>query len=286
MESLKKRLLIGLGALALGLASVVSPASAALDPLTIDFLDVGQGDATLVTLPTGEHVLIDGGDNGQEDRLMGDLRARGVKALDMVILTHPHADHIGGLDRVLQEVPVRLLLEPGSRTGTKTYQKLLKLVASKGIALKLGRPGLKKSYGPVTLEVLAPAEPLLKKTRSELNDNSIVTRWRYGEFSALMTGDAETEGLDRLMKTTADLKSTVLKVPHHGSRYTMGMAFLQRVRPEVAVVSAGAKNDYGHPHQQAMARLAKIGAKTYVTAQQGTITVTTDGKTYQVKTER
>ncbi|MOA43791.1 ComEC family competence protein [compost metagenome] len=101
-----------------------------------------------------------------------------------------------------------------------------------------------------------------------------------------MTGDAETEGLDRLMKTTPDLKPTVLKVPHHGSRYTMGMAFLQRVRPEVAVVSAGADNDYGHPHKQAMARLKAIGAKTYVTAQRGTITVTTDGQTYQVKTER
>lgn len=281
-----KHLWVGLLATVLASLAAAEPGLTAGPRLSIAFLDIAQGDATLVSLPTGEHVLIDGGDNGQEKRLLGYLHARGVKALDMVILTHPHADHIGGLEAVLRAMPVRLVLDSGSRTGTRTYQRLLRLLGEKKIALRLGRPGLKKTYGPVTLEVLAPAEPLLKGTRSDLNNNSIVTRWRYGRFSALMTGDVEQAGLDRLMKTTPDLKSTVLKVPHHGSRYTMDLPFLQRVRPAVAVVSAGARNDYGHPHPQAMARLRQVGAKAHVTAQRGTITVTTDGGAYEVKTER
>jgi competence protein ComEC len=274
-----------LGTLAV-VAAMGPSASAANGKLVISFLDIGQGDAELLQLPTGDNVLIDAGDNGMEERIVQDLRDRGVKSLDMVIMTHPHADHIGAMDAVLQNFPVRLMLDSGSRTGTRTYTKLLKLIDEKHIALKLGRPGMTKNYGPVKLEVLAPAEPLLKDTKSDLNNNSIITKWTYGKFAVLMTGDVESEGLARLLKTNDDLHATVLKVPHHGSRYTTGMDFLERVRPEVAVISAGQNNDYHHPHKQAVERLEKIGAKIYVTKDVGTVTVTTDGKTYQVQTER
>ncbi|MFN3430908.1 MAG: ComEC/Rec2 family competence protein, partial [Candidatus Sericytochromatia bacterium] len=130
------------------------------------------------------------------------------------------------------------------------------------------------------------AEPLLTGTRSDLNNNSIITKWTYGSFSVLMTGDVEAEGLDRLVKSGANLQSTVLKVPHHGSRYTMNAAFLARVKPKVAVVSAGKGNDYKHPHKEAMTRLAKVGAHTHVTAQRGTITVTSNGRGFELKAER
>ncbi|MNS52288.1 ComEC family competence protein [compost metagenome] len=143
-----------------------------------------------------------------------------------------------------------------------------------------------KQYGPVKLEVLAPAEPLLTGTRSDLNNNSIITKWTYGSFSVLMTGDAEAEELDRLMKSKVNLSATVLKVPHHGSRYTMNAAFLAAVKPKVAVVSAGKGNDYKHPHKEAMARLAKVGAHVHVTAQRGTLTVTSNGHGFELKAER
>jgi competence protein ComEC len=200
-------------------------------------------------------------------------------------MTHPHADHIGALDAVFKAFPVRLVLDSGSRTSTKTYTKLLKLIDEKGIALKLGRAGMVKQYGPVTLRVLAPSEPLLTHTKSDLNNNSIVTKWTYGKFSVLMTGDIESEGLEKLVKSKADLSATVLKVPHHGSRYTSGADFLALVKPELAVISAGEGNDYGHPHKQAVARLEATGAKLLVTKDVGTVTVTSDGKTYHVETE-
>ncbi|MFN3431615.1 MAG: MBL fold metallo-hydrolase, partial [Candidatus Sericytochromatia bacterium] len=145
---------IGLVAGLLAIAGLGGPA-AAVGPLRFAFLDIGQGDATLVSLPTGEHVLVDGGDNGQEKRLVGYLRARGVKALDMVIMTHPHADHIGGLDLVWTTFPIRLVLDAGSSTPSRTYNRALGAIAAKGIPLRLGRPGLVKQYGPVKLEVLA-----------------------------------------------------------------------------------------------------------------------------------
>jgi competence protein ComEC len=274
-----------LGALAV-VAAMGQTAAAANGQLVVSFLDIGQGDAELLQLPNGDNVLIDGGDNGMEERLVGDLRDRGVKSLDMVIMTHPHADHIGALDAVFKAFPVRLVLDSGSRTSTKTYTKLLKLIAEKNIPLKLGRPGMTKQYGAVKLEVLAPSEPLLKDTKSDLNNNSIVTKWTYGKVSFLMTGDIESEGLARLLKADVDLRATVLKVPHHGSRYTSGMDFLERVKPEVAVISAGQGNDYGHPHKQALERLKRVGATIYVTKDVGTVTVTTDGRTYQVQTER
>jgi competence protein ComEC len=280
------RCLAGALALTLSLMATAGPGAAAAGKLTVAFLDIGQGDATLVSLPTGEHVLIDGGDNGEEKRLVGYLRARGVKALDMVIMTHPHADHIGGLDLVWTTFPIRLALDAGTSTPSRTYNRALQAIAAKGIPLRLGRPGMVKQYGPVKLEVLAPAEPLLTGTRSDLNNNSIITKWTYGGFSVLMTGDAEAEQLDRLMKSKANLQATVLKVPHHGSRYTMNAAFLAAVKPKVAVVSAGKGNDYKHPHKEALARLAKVGAHTHVTAQRGTLTVTSNGHGFELKAER
>lgn len=280
------RFALGLIGAMLALAASSLPAGAASGRMVISFLDIGQGDSELIQLPTGDNVLIDSGDNGMENRLVADLRDRGVTSLDMVIMTHPHADHIGAMDAVIKNFPVRLVLDSGSRTSTKTYTKLLKLIEEKHIALKLGRPGMTKNYGPVKLEVLAPAEPLLKNTKSDLNNNSIVTKWTYGKFSVLMTGDIESEGLKPLMASGADLHATVLKVPHHGSRYTSTLPFLQAVGPEVAVISAGPNNDYHHPHKETLARLKKVGAKIYVTKDVGTITVTTDGSTYQVQTER
>lgn len=263
-----------------------APARAASAPWVIDFLDVGQGDSSLLQLPDGNNVLIDAGPPEAAGKVLEALKARGVKSLDMVIMTHPHADHVGGVHRVLQELPTRLLLDAGVDHPVRSYERVLDDADRLGIALKLGRPGLAKRYGPVSLEVLAPAEPLLKHTRSDVNNASIITRWRWNDVTLLQTGDAEQEELNQLMKTRAELAATILKVPHHGSRYTCNKAFLERVKPKLAVISCAKVNDYHHPHKQAVQRLKQAGARLLVTADVGTVTVTTYGKGYDVKTER
>jgi competence protein ComEC len=255
--------------------------------LVVSFLDVGQGDCELLQMPTGENVLIDAGDTDQGARVVALLRARGVDKLDMVIMSHPHADHIGGLDDVLEAFPCRLALDAGvPGYASRTYQKVLRVIGERGVALKLGRKGMTKDYGAVHMEVLAPGEPLLKGTKSDPNNNSIVTRWRFGDVAFLMTGDVEKEGLKPLMANNRDLRAQILKVPHHGSRYTSTSEFLTRVKPEVAVISAGAHNDYHHPHKPTLSRLKAVGARVYVTAEVGTVTIATDGQRYQVTTER
>ena len=168
------RVPIGFLLAAVGLLTFNGPGLAAGATLTFSFLDVGQGDATLVSLPTGEHVLIDGATTGQERRLEAYLKARGVKALDMVIITHPvRPIDIGGLDRIWTGFPIRLVLDAGESTGTLTYAKALRAISKAHIPLKLGRAGLVKQYGPVRLEALGPSHPLITGSRS---DSSTTTR--------------------------------------------------------------------------------------------------------------
>lgn len=264
----------------------MKPARAEEKPWVITFLDVGQGDSSLLQLPDGNNVLIDGGVSEMGDRVVKALEKRGVKSLDMVIMTHPHADHVGGLHQVFRHFPIRLVLDSGMHAASHAYGTVLDDINTLGIALKLGRPGLSKSYGPVHVEVLAPSEPLLTHTRSDINNASIVTRWVYDDVALLETGDAEQEALDRLLKSHADLQAQILKVPHHGSRYTSSAKFLEAVHPDVAVISCGLHNDYHHPHKQALQRLKKVGAKIYITAKQGDIAVQTDGHRYNVTTEK
>jgi competence protein ComEC len=255
-------------------------------PLVITFLDVGQGDCSLLQLPDGNDVLIDGGIPEMGGTVVKALKQRGVKALDLVIMTHPHADHVGGLHAVFQAFPVRLVLDSGMIAGSRAYRDVLTDISNRGFALKLAEVGMTKHYGPVGLEVLAPVKPFLKGTRSDINNASIVTRWTYGEVALLETGDAEQETIDLLLKRQANLQAQILKVPHHGSRYTSSASFLAAVHPEIAVISAGLHNDYHHPHKAALDRLARSGAKVYVTATEGTITVTTDGHRIDVQTEK
>lgn len=290
--------------------------------LQVHMLDVGQGDAILIVSPEGKTVLVDAGDTGRGKVVLEALSRYNVKQLDYFIATHAHADHIGGADEVLNGIKVLNVVDSGvvppSRatnentnkkqqakpTGktaelptTKSYLDFLEAVKKNGSEYAKAAPGQKYELGGgAILTVLAPIEPMFTKDQlrsggNEPNANSIVVRLDYGDFSMLLTGDAEAQTEERMMNQSATLDAKVLKVGHHGSKYASSENFLKTVKPEIALISDAENNRYGHPSQAALDRLKAVGAKIYRTDLHGEITITTKGKTennklYEVKTQK
>ncbi len=248
--------------------------------LTVDVLDVGQGDAILLQSPAGKRVLIDAG-TGKED-VVPMLRARGIDKLDLVIASHAHADHIGGMDEVLEAVPVKIYVDQGMPHTTGTYTKVMGLVESKGAAYKPGKRGVAFNLDDgIRIELLAPFEPPLSGTRSDLNSNSVVVRLTKGDQCMLFTGDSE-EPTEHMLLQKGLEPCQVLKVAHHGSGHSSTQHFLDTVKPEVALISCGVDNKYKHPYPETLERLARVGAAVYRTDELGTIRVKTDGTSIQV----
>jgi competence protein ComEC len=256
--------------------------------LQVHILDVGQGDSILIITPERKTVLIDAGLSKTGDDLVEALNRHGVDHLDLAIATHPHADHIGGMPKVLTSVPVKMFLDSGQAHPTATYERLLTTVKERIGQLVIARVGQEFELDSgVKLNVLSPAEPLLEDVRgSEENANSVVVRLSFGNFHALFTGDSEEETEERLIQSGADLRAQLLKVAHHGSRYASTEEFLERVKPEVALISCGEDNDYGHPAPETLERLRRFGVELHRTDLEGEITVLSDGNNFQVKTER
>jgi competence ComEA-like helix-hairpin-helix protein len=252
--------------------------------LTVELLDVGQGDSILIRTPAGKSVLIDAG-TGKRD-VVPMLQARGMTGLDLVIATHNHADHIGGMDEVLEALPIRFYFDQGMPHETGTYDEVMKLVETKGVAYKPGRRGQVFNLDDgVKVEFLAPEDPLLRNTRSDLNSNSIVTRVTHGKNCFLFVGDAEEETEHRLLKHGLQ-PCGVLKVAHHGSAYATTHAFLKAVQPQIAVISVGEGNRYGHPTDLTLDRLQKAGATVFRTDQSGRLLLESDGQRVTVAVER
>jgi competence protein ComEC len=260
--------------------------------LRIYALDVGQGDGFLVISPQGKTVLIDAGPTEAGDEVVAALRQHGLRQIDLMIATHPHADHIGGMKKVFDTFRVKKFLDSGQTYGTATYEKLLREIqenkvpyvkAVRGQAIEV-EPGLKFDvYGP-------PNPPFsdadIGKDRSVQNANSVVLRLSYGSFSMLFTGDAEFETEDQMMKAGANLQANVLKIGHHGSRHATSGKFLAAVAPQFAIISAGASNDYGHPAQLTLDRLKKANIQTLRTDLSGAIEIFSDGKTFDARPAR
>lgn len=262
------------------LALLLSSFAALAGTLTVDVLDVGQGDAILLRSPAGKTVLIDAG-TGKRD-VVPMLRARGLDKLDLAIATHAHADHIGGMDEVLAAVPPRVYVDQGMAHTTATYSKVMDLVESSGAGYKPGARGVVFNLDDgIRLELLGPMEPRLRGTRSDLNSNSVVVRVTKGERCMLFTGDAE-EPTEQMLIQKGLEPCDVLKVAHHGSGHSSTQRFLDAVQPEVAIISCGRDNKYKHPYPETLERLARVGAKVYRTDLQGTVRVTTDGKSLDV----
>jgi competence protein ComEC len=259
------------------------PLAPAQDLLALSVIDVGQGDSILVQFPSGQDMLVDAGEQAAGPTVVQYLRSRGVQRVDILVASHPHADHIGGMLRVLGAFPVGKVWDSGYVHGSRTQEDFLRTIKAKGV--RFGRPkaGFSEQVGEATIQVLAPPAEPLSGTDSDANNASIVLRITYGSVSFLLPGDMQTEERATVAKWP---RSTVLKVAHHGSRNGTDLAFAKAVSPEYAVISCGAGNPYGHPHREAIIALQSAGAKVLSTAIDGTVVFTTDGKSISYTTSQ
>jgi len=259
------------------------------DKLHISFLDVGQGDAILIQQGS-QQILIDGGPDTQKINLeLSEKLPFWDRTIELMISTQPQADHITGLVEVLNRYEVKQVLEPGVPYVSSIYQEWLKLVEDKGIKHKLARAGQEIDLGNgIKIEVLNPPTDLFEGTSSDVDNNGVVLRLSTGKISFLLTADIRREAEFELIGQRANLRSTVLKVAHHGSKTSTSAQFLAVVDPEIAVISVGATNPFGHPSPEVVERLKeRLGEdKVYLTSQNGTIEFITDGESLWVRIER
>ena len=260
-----------------------SPAAPSrVKPLGLTFIDVGHGDACLVQCPDGQNILIDGGFRYYESFVIKALKKAGVKKLDMIIATHPHADHVGGLAAVIKAFPVDLVLDSGKPHPTPIYRDFLETIKTHpAVKYKMGRAGQVFRFGKVTMKILHPGNRL----SSNINNCSIVCRLTYGDFSVLFTGDAEKEAEAQIRRRGYTLKSDVLKVGHHGSNTSTTRPFLRAISPKVAVVSSSAGSSRRY-HAEVLRRLRTAGIKVFRTSENGTILIESDGKGFKVTPSR
>ncbi len=250
----------------------------------VHFIDIGQGDSELI-VGNGEAVLIDAGDNDKGDEVLAYLEQQGISKIDLAIGTHPHADHIGGMDTVIEGTTVdKLLLSdiPDSLIPTtKTYLSLLDAADERGTEMLYAYPGDTFQICGGTLSVLGPVQDY-----KDLNNESLVVRFDYGENSFLFTGDQEAEAEADLIASGAQLSADVLKLGHHGSSTSTSEAFFDAVSPKIGIISCGTGNSYGHPHKETLQLLNQSGIDFYRTDLLGNIVVTSNGTTLQVATEK
>lgn len=274
-----------LAALSLLIVSAVLWTAAITSPdgrLTVVFLDVGQGDAVFIRTPSGQQVLVDGGPDPQVTLVaLGDVMPFWDRSLDAVVLTHPHADHLEGLMRVMELYDVDMVADSGLVSGTPLYLAWRKLLTDEGVerSVLYGGQQLRTGDG-VVIDVLNPPAEQPKWTPDILNNGSLVLRVSYGEVSFLLTGDIQHEAEEQLVANGGSLRSTVYKAPHHGSDTSSTAAFLGAVDPSIAVISVGVDNRFGHPDEGVVARLedAVSPGNVFLTSEHGDVQFTTDGE--------
>ncbi|WP_085929352.1 MBL fold metallo-hydrolase [Desulfosporosinus orientis] len=242
--------------------------------LQVHFIDVGQADSILIKASDGTAVLIDGGNNPDGPNVVNYLKSQQVKELAAVIATHPHEDHIGGLDTVINSFPVKAVYMPDASTTTKTFEDFISAVAASGAKRIQAKVGVKLDVPGLTGQFIAPNG----SGYEDLNNYSAVLRLTYGKVSFLFTGDAEEVSETEMLGSGQIVKADVLKVGHHGSSSSTSSAFLKAVSPKYAVISVGADNDYGHPTASTLSKLSGAGVKVFRTDLDGTIVATCDGE--------
>lgn len=247
------------------------------------FIDVGQGDSTLV-ISQGEAMLIDSGDKDDSNKIEKYLEKQGVTELKYLIATHPHADHIGEMSEIIDQFQVDKFIMPkvkADMTPTTTiYEKMLKSIKAKGLKITQAKP-MEFELGSCKVELFTP-----KNDYDDLNNYSTLVKITDGENSFLITGDCETAEEKDILSQGYDVSAKVLKAGHHGSSTSSGVDFLNKVMPRYAVISCGKGNKYGHPHEETVTRLKKYASHLYVTADVGTIVFSSDGEGLSVSAEK
>lgn len=250
----------------------------------VHYVDVGQGDCELVECD-GKYMLIDAGENGFETDVINYLNSHNIKELEYVVASHQHSDHIGGLSEVIDAFKVTNIIMPRltkEQTPTNsTYRDFLKAVKASGAKVIEAKVGATYELGGGKFEILGP----VTNDAEDINNMSVVMRFDHGENSFLFTGDAETEEENEIIENGASLDCDVLKVGHHGSSTSSGKKFLDKVTPEICVISCGEDNSYGHPHKEITKRLKKYTDETYRTDVCGSIVISSDGKELTVEYE-
>ncbi len=256
---------------------------------TLAVMDVGQGLCVVVLAPDGTSMVVDAGRSGErvEDVVVPYLREHGVTEIDYLVVTHPDQDHIGGMPRLLDSMPVRNFVDPAIPTTNQTYGHTLERVLEYDVNPILARAGDSLDLGPgVTADILWPREPfLLDEGEPATNDNSTVIQLTMGNVSFLITGDIERAAEEIIVGSTTndDLQSDVLVVSHHGSNTSSTAEFLDTVSPSVAVIPVGLDNQYGHPHDEVMQRLRFRGITVHRTDLDGTVELITDGEQFSIE---
>ena len=263
-----------------------APAEAVDCEAAVYFLDVGQGDSALIRIGEDFAMLVDAGIRESGDAIEEDLAALGVTELDVVIATHPHADHIGAMTQIIEAYPIGTFYMPvlpdDQTPTTATYENMLDALDKQNVPVEQITD--KTEIAAPENAVFDVLSPRAGDAFDEINDYSAVVRFTYGSVSFMLTGDAEEPVEENILESGAEISAQVLKCGHHGSSSSTSLPFLRRVNPAVAVISCGADNKYGHPHRETLESLNALGCTVLRTDELGTIAVTTDGEAYAVHT--
>lgn len=245
--------------------------------LEVHFIDIGQGDATLIVYDDF-HILIDGGNNGTEEKLLDYLDKQQVDDIEILVATHPHADHIGGLAEVIDHYDVHLIIDSGESHSSQTYKNYYEAVKrqqARGAIYLEDADFIFPLSEQITFEIIETGDD-----NGDRNNNSVVAKLSYSEIDFLFTGDMESKTEQKILDR--QLEAEILKAGHHGSKTSSSNEFLDVVKPETVIISAGLNNSYGHPHRPLIDRLKHYTDDIYVTYEKGHIVVTTDGTDYSL----
>ncbi len=245
-------------------------------PFSVHFIDVGQGDCTLIKTDKG-NMLIDAGENGNESVVINYLNNQGIDSLTYLVATHPHSDHIGGVEEVIEAFDVQNVIMPrlskNNTPTTQTYENMLKAIKNCGAKVIAAKPGNEYSFGDVSFKILSPYVQ-----DENLNNMSVSLKLTYLNHSFMFTGDAEKEVEKQILKNNSDLSADVYKVAHHGSSTSNTSEFIDAVNPEFAIISCATDNSYGHPHDEIVELFNEKNIPYYTTAEWGTIVFEAKGK--------